>query len=323
MIRIAVVMVNYRTAGMASECIASLDALEDRETVDRRVFVVDNDSGDGSYESLLAEFGSRPDVEVIQMGRNAGYAAGNNRILEGVLASDEFDYVWLLNPDTIVRTAVTADVLEVLGRPRTAALGARLEDPDETPQTSAFRFPSGSSEFLQAANLSFLNRWFGRWRVVQPISDTPVRADWLAGASLLLKVDALRDVGLFDERFFLYFEEVDLFRRLAAAGWESWYFPEMRVIHHVGASTGISDDRRRVGEMPDYWYAARSHYFLKQHGPVGAFVVDLCWLTGRIVFLVSRLVLRKRDTAAVRCGRIYAHNALTRSWRGRRWVHHG
>lgn len=313
--RLAVVIVNYRTAEMARECVESLDAQMQIGTIGYKIFIVDNDSGDGSYETLAARFDGRSDVEVIQAGQNLGYAAANNQILEPIIASDEYEYVWLLNPDTVVLTGITDEILDFMARPRVAALGARLQDPDTTPQISAFRFPGGMSEYLQAANLSLLNRWFAKWRVVQPVQDEPAQTDWLAGASVLIKVAALRDVGLFDEEFFLYFEEVDLFRRLAAAGWESWYFPKMHVIHHVGASTGISDDRRRVGEMPEYWYASRSHYFLKQHGTLGAAWIDLCWLIGRGVFVLSRFLLRRRDTAAVRSGQIYAHNALTRRWR--------
>jgi len=313
--RLAVVIVNYRTAEMAGACVESLDARMHIGTIGYKIFIVDNDSGDGSYETLAARFDGRADVEVIQAGNNLGYAAANNQVLEPIIASDEYEYVWLLNPDTVVLTGITEEILDFMARPRVAALGARLQDPDTTPQISAFRFPGGVSEFLQSANLSLLNRCFAKWRVVQPVRDEPTQTDWLAGASVLFNVAALRDVGLFDEEFFLYFEEVDLFRRLAGAGWESWYFPEMRVIHHVGASTGISDDRRRVGEMPEYWYASRSHYFLKQHGTSGAALIDLCWLVGRGLFVLSRFLLRKRDTAAVRCGQIYAHNALTRHLR--------
>jgi len=308
---------------MVRACIASLDAQYGADAIVRKIFVVDNDSGDGSYEMLAAAFEGRSDVEVIHAGRNAGYAAGNNLVLEPIIASDEYDYVWLLNPDTVVLTGISDRVHEILMRPRTAALGACLEDPDTTPQCSAFRFPSWLSEFLQAANLSFLNLWFAKWRVVQPVPDAATQTDWLAGASVVFKTSALRDVGLFDEKFFLYFEEVDLFKRLAEAGWETWYLPEMRVVHHVGASTGISDDRRRVGEMPEYWYASRSYYFSKQHGTLGALWVDLCWALGRAVFLSSRYLLRRSDTAAVKCGRIYANSPLTRSWRASRWARNG
>ena len=313
--RLAIVIVNYRTAGMVRECIASLEDRLSEDSIAYDLFVVDNDSGDGSYEKLASAYEDRPNVEVIQAGRNLGYGAGNNLVLRRILASNEYDTAWLLNPDTVILNGIPSSVRELLARPAVAAVGSRLEDPDTTPQTSAFRFPGWVSEFLQAARLSLFNRWLGRWRVVQPIANEAVRTDWLAGASVLFKLEALKEVGLFDEAFFLYYEEVDLFRRLKEAGWQSWYCPEMRVVHHVGASTGISDHRRRVGEMPRYWYESRSYYFRKCHGTLGAIWIDLCWLMGRSTFLTSRLLLRRGDRAAVTGRGILTHNALARSWR--------
>jgi len=314
--RLAVVIVNYRIAKLARACVESVLDRVDPATVSFKAFVVDNDSQDGSFEILSTAFEDRSEVEVIRAPRNGGYAAGNNVVLRKLFESpDDYDYVWLLNPDTAVVTRVDEQALAFLERPRIAALGARLEYVDTTPQTSVFRFPSPFSEFMQAANLSILNRVFARIRVVQPIPEERTRADWLAGASVVFRMDALRETGLFDETFFLYYEEVDLFKRLAEAGWESWHCPEMRVIHHVGASTGISNERRGVGDMPEYWYASRSHYFQKRYGLFGALGVDLCWLLGRSLFLLTRFVLRRRDTMVVKYARIRAHHPMTRSSR--------
>jgi len=316
--RLAVIIVNYKTPELTLTCVASLDARLPEEDFAPKIYIVENSSDDGSHELFSAAFDGRSDIEIIQSNRNDGYGAGNNLVLRSIVASKEFDYVWLLNPDTVLLTGIPEQVQALLAQPRTAAVGARLEDPDSTPQNSAFRFPSFLSEFLQAANLGILDRWFGRWRVVQPMPDTVASTDWLAGASVIFKVEALRDVGIFDEAYFLYFEEVDLFRRLDAAGWQSWYAPEMRLIHHVGASTGISDHRRRKCEMPDYWYASRSRFFRKQHGAIGAVCVDLCWLAGRCIYLFSRLLLRRRDSSAVKGCRILAFNPLIRTRRDER-----
>lgn len=315
--RLAVVIVNYRIAKLTRACVESLFERVDPQSVAFKAFVVDNDSQDGSFELLSAAFEDRPQVEVVRAPRNGGYAAGNNLVLRDLFESaDDYDFVWLLNPDTAVVTKVDEAALAFLERPHVAAMGARLEYVDATPQTSVFRFPSPFSEFLQAANLGLLNRVFARFRVVQPIPDVRTRADWLAGASVVFRMDALREAGLFDETFFLYYEEVDLFKRLAEAGWESWHCPEMRVIHHVGAATGISNERSGVGDMPDYWYASRSHYFQKRYGLIGALGVDLCWLLGRSLFLFSRFVLGRRDTMVVKYSRIRAHHPITRSSSG-------
>ncbi len=297
---------------MTKASIASLDANLSRDVFDIRIFVVDNNSDDGSLEILNRAFSTRDDVEVIPSTENRGYGAGNNLVLNQVIASQEYEFVWLLNPDTVLLNDIPGQIMEFLMRPMTAAVGARLEDPDTTPQVSAFRFPSFVSEFLHSARIGFLDRLFGRWRVVQPISDIPTRVDWLAGASVFLKVEALREVGVFDEDYFLYFEEVDLFKRMAAHGWEFWYVPSLRMIHHVGASTGISDYRRKPSELPDYWYESRSHYFKKQHGSVSALGIDLSWLWGRWIYLFLSLLLRRKDSSAVKASRIIRFTPLLR-----------
>ena len=297
---------------MTKASIASLDANLSRELFDIRIFVVDNNSDDGSLEILNRAFGTRGDVEIIPSRENRGYGAGNNLVLNQVVASEEYEFVWLLNPDTVLLNDIPGQIMELLMRPMTAAVGARLEDPDTTPQVSAFRFPGFASEFLHSAQIGILDRLFSRWRVVQPISDVPTRFDWLAGASVFLKVEALREVGLFDEDYFLYFEEVDLFKRMAAFGWESWYVPSLRMIHHVGASTGISDYRRRPSELPDYWYESRSRYFKKQHGSVSSLGIDLSWLWGRWINLFLGLWVRRKGSSPVKASRIIRFNPLLR-----------
>ncbi len=283
-----------------------------------KLYIVDNDSQDGSYEAFTRAYEGRRDIELIASSRNDGYGAGNNIVLRRLVASDEFETVLLLNPDTELRTPIPETVFELLAGDRIAAVGARLEDPDTTVQVSAFNFPGATSEFLQAANLALFDRFLGRFRVAQPPPEEITRRDWLAGAAVFFKLDALREVGLFDEEFFLYFEEVDLFRRLAAYGWQSWYLPEMRLVHHVGASTQISDHRRREVEMPDYWYASRSRYFTKEWGRVGALWPDLCWLLGRSIHLLSRRLSGKSDRGSVTARNVIVHSSLLRPLLGRK-----
>jgi hypothetical protein len=297
---------------MTQECVESLDANLSRKIFDAQIFIVDNHSNDDSLEKLTQAFGTRSDIEIISSKENGGYGAGNNLVLNKVVASAEYEFVWLLNPDTLLLNDIPDHVMEFLMQPLTAAVGARLEDPDTTPQVSAFRFPSFISEFMHAANLGILDRAFSRWRVVQPIPDIPTKVDWLAGASVFLKVEALREVGIFDEDYFLYFEEVDLFKRMAACGWESWYVPSLRMIHHVGASTGISDHRRRPSELPNYWYESRSHYFEKQYGIVPALGIDLSWLLGRGIYIFLRILLRRDDVSSVKSSRIISYTPLLR-----------
>ena len=102
------------------------------------------------------------------------------------------------------------------------------------------------------------------------------KVDWAAGASILVRAETLRDIGLFDETFFLYFEETDLLKRAARAGWDCWYVPEARVVHIGSVSTGMKEWQR----TPAFWFASRRHYFVKNHGRAYAAAAWIARVTG-------------------------------------------
>lgn len=104
------------------------------------------------------------------------------------------------------------------------------------------------------------------------------RCGWVSGAALCVRGGVLGRVGMMDEGFFLYFEEVDLCRRAVEAGWEVWTAPGARVVHLEGSATGITQRRKR---RPKYWFDSRRRYFLKHHGVLGLAAADLMWLIGR------------------------------------------
>jgi GT2 family glycosyltransferase len=103
---------------------------------------------------------------------------------------------------------------------------------------------------------------------------------------MMIRKRLIDDIGLLDEAFFLYFEEVDFFYRAANAGWQTWYVPTSKVMHIEGASTGIKLTKRR----PKYWYNSRRRYFIKHHGVLGLVYTDLLWLLGRLSFLIRRFL---------------------------------
>ncbi|MFC6584913.1 glycosyltransferase family 2 protein [Sulfitobacter aestuariivivens] len=111
---------------------------------------------------------------------------------------------------------------------------------------------------------------------------TPTQVDWAAGASILIRAETLRDVGLFDETFFLYFEETDLILRAARTGWTCWFVPDARVVHVGSVSTGM----REWARMPDYWFASRRHYFVKNHGRVYAALAWCARISGATIHAV-------------------------------------
>jgi N-acetylglucosaminyl-diphospho-decaprenol L-rhamnosyltransferase len=133
--------------------------------------------------------------------------------------------------------AILADFLDA--HPAAACAGAQISDPDGTLATAAFRFPSLISEFSDTLAFGPVARLCARWTVpMSPVLDT-MRVDWVSGAAVMFRYDPLMAAGGFDPTFFLYFDEVDLMRRLTAAGGEVWHVSEAHVLHAEGVATGV------------------------------------------------------------------------------------
>jgi N-acetylglucosaminyl-diphospho-decaprenol L-rhamnosyltransferase len=299
-VRLWVVIVNYQTASLTLDGLASLVA-EYQRGLEMRVVVVDNASGDDSLAVLQQGLTAlqNPDwIQVEAMPRNGGFAYGNNVVLRQAMAANAPpDYILLLNPDAAVREGAIAPLIQFLAdHPQVGLVGSRLEDPDGTPQTSAFRFPSIWSELDHGLRLGVVSRLIQHRRLAIPIVMEPCLSDWLAGASLMIRREVLSSAGLFDEDYFLYFEEVDFCHRAQQAGWECWYVPESRVVHLVGQSTGVTDTRRSPQRMPQYWFESRRRYFLKFHGVFYTALADLLWMTGFGLWRLRRWVFSKPDS---------------------------
>ena len=297
--RVAVVVVNYNTLGLVTDCLAALD----RERAGGEQFtavVVDNASPDGSGMQLpgaVFRGGWGEWARVLALPDNRGFAAGNNTALRLLFTDpDPPDYVLLLNPDTVPRPGAVRRLRDFLdGNPRAGLAGSRLEDPDGTPHRAAFRFPGVASEFERGLRLGLVSKLLEPCVVAPPPADRPHRADWLSGASLMVRRQVFEQVGLMDEGFFLYFEETDLCRRARRAGWECWHVPASRVVHLVGQSTGVTDRKKPPRRVPAYWLAARRRYFRKHLSPLAATLADVAWAAGFAVWRVRRRVQRKPD----------------------------
>jgi N-acetylglucosaminyl-diphospho-decaprenol L-rhamnosyltransferase len=126
--------------------------------------------------------------------------------------------------------------------------------------------------------------------VAIPQPDTTLPVDWSAGASMMIRAEVLERIGLFDETFFLYFEETDLCRRAAEAGWQTHYVWDSVVTHIGSASTGM----KKWAKIPDYWYDSRQHYFQKHHGRMGALMATLAGAAGNGLWRL-RCLIQRRD----------------------------
>ncbi|MGJ8616309.1 MAG: glycosyltransferase family 2 protein [Sulfitobacter sp.] len=282
-IRLLVILLNYRTAQMTLR--AAEAALEDMP-VGAELIIVDNASDDGSAEVLQQAITDRgwdanDRVRLIVSQVNGGFGAGNNLGLRaGMSDGSDPDFYYVLNSDAFVDPGCIGRLVAHLeSHPKVGIAGSHVRGEDDAPHCTAFRFPSIAGEFEGAARTGFISKALRNAIVAPALPQKTTQVDWVAGASVLLRGEMLREIGLFDEVFFLYFEETDLCKRAANAGWECWYVPDSRVVHIGSVSTGMKEWQR----MPSYWFASRWYYFVKNHGRLYAALAWVARLSGGMI----------------------------------------
>ena len=246
---VCIIVLNYRLADQVGECLRSLRSLR---YPSYRLVVVDNDSGDGLAEMLEAEF---PEVVFIQTGENLGYTGGNNRGLAWAM-EEGADYALILNPDTVViNPDFVGEMVRYLEAHRdTGIAGPRVfQSPGEVQNT-----------VLQAPGLW---RNFYHWFLFRlaPASlvrsgDQVVEAEVLNGVCLLIRLECLREIGLFDERYFMYIEDADLDWRARRAGWRVCYLPVDSILHLQ------KRDSYQLNGPVDFLLKRNSFYYLLKQG---------------------------------------------------------
>ncbi|MDJ0795252.1 MAG: glycosyltransferase family 2 protein [Calothrix sp. MO_167.B12] len=278
-LHLLIVIVNYRTPDLTIDCLQSL-VNEVRSLPGTRVIVTDNASGDDSVDKIQTaiENESWQDwVSFMPLEHNGGFAFGNNAAIRPVINSPTPpNYVLLLNPDTIVRPGALKVLMDFMKEhPQVGIAGSRLEDPDGTPQVSAFRFHSILSELNAGLRLRFGKKFKERWAVIPPTLPQEItQVDWVAGASMIVRRQVFEQVGVMDEGYFMYYEEADFCLQTNRAGWTCYYVPESRVVHLVGQSSGVTDPKAPRKRLPQYWFDSRRRYFVKNHGWLYASLAD-------------------------------------------------
>ncbi|MBI5263390.1 MAG: glycosyltransferase family 2 protein [Bradyrhizobium sp.] len=294
--KLLVVIVNFRVADLVVDCLHSV-AAEIASVPGTRVVVCENGTGDDSAEKIqlaITANGWQAWCSLTAQDVNLGFTGGNNVVIRPALQSAEPpQYVLLLNPDTIVRPNAFKALVDFMDQnPKVGIAGSRLEDPDGTPQRSAFRFQSPLSELEGTLRLGVVSKLLERWIVAPPVVDHPILTDWVAGASMIVRRQVFDDVGLLDEGFFTYFDDIDFCFNARKKGWPTWYVPSSRVVHLVGQSTGVNRTPRR---LPGYMLDARRRYFLKNHGPAYAALADLATISGLCLSRARTMLSGKVD----------------------------
>jgi len=286
---LSIVIVNWNVADLLRECLRSIlyaprtRLLEDGTILlghyAAEVFVVDNASSDDSAEMVRSTF---PQVNLIASHTNLGFTRGNNLALRRCQGR----YVLLLNPDTQVvgdALPIMADCME--RNPNVGVVGPRLCYADGGLQSSRRRFPTMMTAIMES---TLLQQWFphNRWALRYYVADLPDNivqdVDWVIGACMLVRAEAIERVGLLDENFFMYSEEMDWCRRIAKDGWRVVYLPQATVIHHEGQSSGQMIPARHI-----HFQTSKIHYFRKHHGVLQASFLRLFILFTYLVQLAE------------------------------------
>lgn len=293
--RVAVVIVNYRTAHLVPQALKSVrDGYNDDCEVS--AVVVDGNSDDGSVQqlqALVAEDRFKGWTELLALPLNGGFGWANNQAIFHLLKkANRPDAIHLLNPDAeLERAAGTALVQRLESNRHIGAVGSQLVGSDGAQITSAFRFPTIRGEFARGAATGVISAMLRHTQSPYP-PGMAQQVDWVTGASVLFRTTALEDAGFFDDSLFLYHEEVELMWRLRLRGWSVWHEPRSKVLHDGGAATGVRHvaTASSFPRRPQYWYDSRRLMFSRIYGTTGSFLALLAWLGGHSIWLLRQLV---------------------------------
>lgn len=272
---LSIIVVNWNTRDLLAQCLESIYANPPRGEFE--IIVVDNGSEDGSVAMVRNQF---PMVFLIENKHNSGFATANNQAIRCAHGQN----VLLLNPDTVVMPdALDALIQFIENTPIAGAAGSMLLNPDGTLQHSCHPAPTLGRELWRLFHLDALhplalypmNRW--------PI-DLPRAVDTVQGASIIVRREMVDEVGVFDDSFFMYSEEVDWCLRIRRAGWQIYWVPGSRVVHYGGQST-----RQVATAMFLQLYRAKVQYFRKHYGKLYGLLYKVELLIASIVriFLIS------------------------------------
>jgi len=323
---LAVVIVSWNVQELLAACLQSVQADLVHSGLWGQIWVVDNASSDGSVERIRRDF---PETRLIASQRNLGFAGGNNTALramgfgagkpgEGRTPTDLPAAVLLLNPDTEVHAGALAALVNFLRQnPRAGIAGARLVFGDGSFQHSAFDFPGLwqlAIELLPLPGRLVESRLNGRYPPGLYEQGRPFSIGHPLGAALCARREAICQVGLLDEQYHMYVEEIDWARRITAAGWQAYCVPAAVITHYGGQSTG----QVRLASFSNLW-ASRYRFYRRYYPPLKV------WLAAQIV----RLGLRRRaqqDARAAGRGELspteladrqQCYEQISRIWQGK------
>lgn len=246
---LTVVIVSYNVSALLRQCLKTLNRA--KQTINCEIYVVDNNSTDGSCSVVRQEF---PDVDLIENNTNIGFSAATNQALR--LAKGR--YILLLNPDTLLEENSLSGCIGFMeSHPDAGALGVKMVNgKGEYLPESKRCLPSVSSAFFKSFGLSFFfpkSKLFNKYYLAEVGMDETAQTGVISGAFMFIRREILERTGLLDEDYFMYGEDVDMSYRILEAGYHNYYFPQVKVIHFKGCSTS----RQNYDDIANFYKAMR------------------------------------------------------------------
>lgn len=255
MLDITISIVNWNTKEYLRQCLNSIR--EYTRGIKYETIVVDNASSDNSTQMIREEF---PYVNLIANKRNYGFAKANNQSLE--VASGR--YFLILNPDTKLLNNAFKKMIDFMDDHFDAgAIGCKVLNPDLTLQLSCRTFPSFSSvvwDYIFLSSYFPKNKIFGKYRMSHWNHNCICQIDQPMGCCLMIRKEALASIGVFDEKFYMYFEEVDLCYRLKKKGWQIYFTPEAQILHFGGRGTSQAEIQMFIERQRSMYKFYKKHY---------------------------------------------------------------
>jgi hypothetical protein len=309
---ISIVIVNHNTRELLHDCLRSIEM--DGGQITLQVIAVDNGSRDGSAEMVMQQF---PWVTLIRNNSNEGFAKPNNQGLQRATGR----YCLLLNSDTIVKPHSLKTLIAFMdAHPEVGACGPRLVNPDGTLQRSCRNFPSLWRHFCDMSGLEnlFPGSIFGNFEN-RFGHDRDAEVDQPMGAALLVRSEVIQQIGYLDERFKIYYNEVDWCRRIIEAGWKIYFVRDAEIIHYGGKTTAITNSSL---EQFDEMSRNTLTYFEKHFGSLGLTTYRVLLVLGfSIRVALWRIVSILRPSPSVHSRLMFARKFLSIGLHGQGAAH--
>jgi len=289
---LSIIIVNYRTYHLTKQAIESV--IRKDHPFSYEIFLVDNASGDGSLKKLQKDFREETDnglIRFIANKENKGFAYANNV----AITKSKAEYVLLLNSDTVIVDACLEKCLNYMQKDdKIGALGCKVVLPDGTLDKACRRsFPDINVSFYHMSGLSRLfpkSKQFGKYNLTYMDENETYEIECLVGAFMLVRCKVIKQIGLMDERFFMYGEDIDWCYRIKSAGWKIVYYSDAEIIHYKGASSNIKEKPKLIYEFYRAMYIFyNKHYKHKYPWIVTVFVYIGIKLNCKIKLFLNKL----------------------------------